>query len=461
MLPPFFLSLLYRDGETFNFGYTFLLTLFGGILLWLPVRKLHLDLRLREGFVIVAMFWLVLGGISSIPLHLGSHLGYIEAVFESVSAFTTTGATVITGLDELPPSLLFYRQELQWLGGLGVIVLSVAILPILGVGGMQLYKAEATGPMKDEKITPRIAHTARAFWFIYVAMTLLCAFAYWLAGMNLFDAVAHSLSTVSTGGFSTHDASIGYFNNPLIEGIAILFMLLGAINFSIHYYGFIRRKFGRYWRDTEVRVFLLVVAALILVQTTTLTLTNTYGTMLESLRHSAFNTVSVITSTGFITDDFSIWPLFLPVLLMFSGFMGGCAGSTAGGMKVIRFIMMFKQGLQELRRLVHPSMVQTLKIQGRTLQPRVLSSVWAFFALYVATFVVLMLLVMASGVDQVTAFSAVATCLNNLGPGLGEVSTNFQPLGDFAKAVLTFSMLLGRLEIFTLLVLLSPAFWRK
>lgn len=460
LIPPLLLSLLYQDGEFSHFAFTFALVLLAGILLWLPVRKLRLELRLREGFVIVAMFWLVLGAISSIPFQLGPHLGYADALFESVSAFTTTGATVMTGLDDLPPSLLFYRQELQWLGGMGVIVLSVAILPMLGVGGMALYRAETPGPMKNEKLTPRIAQTARAFWMIYVGMTAACALAYWLAGMSLFDAVAHSLSTISSGGFSTHDASMAYFNSPVIEAIAILFMLAGGINFSVHYYALVRRRFTSYWQDAEVRVFLIVVLVLIATVTVTLVLTGSHDSVLDALRHSAFNTVSVITSTGYVTEDFTLWPLFLPVLLILSSFMGGCAGSTAGGMKVIRFIMLFKQGMQELRRLVHPSSIQTLKIKGRPLEARVISSVWAFFALYVTTFVVLMLLVMAAGSDQVTAFGAVATCINNLGPGLGEVSSNFQSLDDFSKIVLTISMLLGRLEIFTVLVVLSPSFWR-
>ena len=461
MLPPLFLSLLYRDGESLNFAYTFLMILVAGTLLWLPVRNLRVELRLREGFMIVVMFWIVLGGVRSIPLHLGPHLDYTDAIFESISAFTTTGATVMSGLDNLPPSILFYRQELQWFGGMGVIVLSVAILPMLGVGGMQLYRAETPGPMKTEKLTPRITQTARAFWIIYVGLSAACALGYWLAGMSLFDAVAHSLSTISSGGFSTHDASFGYFDNPAIEAIAITFMLAGGINFSVHYYALLRGRLKAYWQDTEVRVFLVVTAILIMIHAIALVWTNHHDSLLVSLRHSAFNTVSVITSTGYITEDFTLWPLFMPMLMILSSFMGGCAGSTAGGMKVIRFIMIFKQSVLEMRRLVHPSSIQTLKFKGRPLEPRVIRSVWAYFALYVTTFVILVLTIIAAGSDQVTAFGAVATCLNNLGPGLGEVSTNFQSLNDFSKVILSISMLLGRLEIFTVLVVLSPAFWRN
>jgi trk system potassium uptake protein TrkH len=461
LIPPLLVALWYQDGELRDFGITFALTLVTGLLLYLPVRNMRQELRTREGFVVVAMFWLVLGMISSLPLHFGSHLGFVDALFESVSGFTTTGATVITGLDALPRSILFYRAELQWLGGMGVIVLAVAILPMLGVGGMQLYRAETPGPMKDEKITPRLAHTARAFWFIYAGLTMMCALGYWGAGMSLFDAVTHSFATISTGGFSTHDASMSYFHSTYIEVIAIVFMAMGGINFSIHYLVWARGAPESYWRDTEVRTFILTLVGLTLILTLGLVLNHFNEDFFSALRESAFQAVSVMTSTGFTTTNFAVWPLFLPALLMMSSFIGGCAGSTAGGMKVIRFVILYKQSHRDLRRLVHPNMVDKLKVGGRVLPDRAVAAVWGFFAMYVATFTVLMLLLMASGLDQVTAFSAIATCINNLGPGLGEVTSNFQSVNAFAKLVCTAAMLLGRLEVFTVLVLLTPAFWRR
>lgn len=378
-----------------------------------------------------------------------------------MSGFTTTGATVLTGLDSLPPSILMYRQQLQWLGGAGVVVLAIAILPMLGVGGMQLFRAETAGPMKDEKITPRIAHAARALWVIYVSFTIACALAYWLAGMSAFDAIAHSFSTVSTAGFSTHDASLAHFDSLAIEIIAIVFMLLGGISFNVHFLALRMRKGTIYWRDTQTLVFLSIVAVLMLIITATLYLTGQYPDLGTALRMGAFQATSVLTTTGFSTDNYSIWPLFLPVLLIFASFIGGCAGSTAGGMKVIRFIILAKEGSRELWRLLHPSIVRPIKLGGRALPDRVVDAVWGFFALYIATFALLMLLLMATGVDQITAFGAVAASLNNLGPGLGGVGLNFAGLNNTATWLCTLAMLLGRLEIFTLLALLSPIFWRK
>jgi len=332
---------------------------------------------------------------------------------------------------------------------------------MLGVGGMQLYRAETPGPIKDEKLTPRISQTARGLSVIYVGLTVACAFGYWLAGMDAFDAVAHAFSTVSTGGFSTHDASMGYFQSPAIELIAVLFMLLGAINFTAHYVALHHATLERYWADPEVRTFLLVVGGLVLLIALVLAAQGTYGSFWTSLRYSLFQVASVITSTGFTTADFSLWPLFVPVLLIFSSFMGGCAGSTAGGMKTIRFLILAKQARRNIFQYIHPAGVRPIRLGDRVLSNRVVDAIWGFFAAYVAVFSLIMLLVMATGIDHVTAFSAVATCLNNLGPGLGEVASNFRSVNPAAEWLLTFSMLLGRLEIFTLLVILSPAFWRR
>jgi trk system potassium uptake protein TrkH len=460
LFPPILVSLLYNDHEISHLSINLVLSLLLGLLLWWPLRRRQHVLRRRDGFVIVTMFWVVLGILSSIPFLFGHGLSFSDAVFESISAFTTTGATVIVGLDEMAPSILFYRQELQWLGGIGVIVSAVAILPMLGIGGMQLYRAETPGPMKDDKLTPRIMHTAQALLMIYSGLTVACAVSFWLAGMSPFNAIAHSFSTVSTGGFSTHDTSLAYYNSPTIEAVACIFMLLGATNFSIHFLAWRNFNLTYYWRNAEVRTFFLVVAFIILAATIILASTQTYPDVLTAFRYSAFQVISVITSTGFATADFSIWPHALPALLIFSSFMGGCAGSTAGGMKVIRYIILARQGHREMIRLVHPKTVWPLKVEGRVIQEGIANAVWGFFAAYIGVFVVIMLLLMADGMDQLTAFGAAATCLNNLGPGLGDVSSNFIGVSDRAEWLLSAAMLLGRLEIFTVLVLLAPTFWR-
>jgi len=460
LIPPFALSLFYHDHETGHFSEVFIITITLGLLLWLPTRASKIDLRRREGFIIVALFWVVMSLLSSLPFYLGHFLGFTDAVFEAASAFTTTGATVITGLDLLPRSLLFYRQELQWLGGMGIIVLAVAILPVLGIGGMALYKAETPGPMKDEKLTPRITQSARTFWGIYMGLTVACGLGYWLAGMSPFDAIAHSMSTVSTGGFSTHDASMGYFDSVKIEAVADLFMLLGGINFSIHFIVWRDRSLRNYFKDTEVIVYFSIVLVISLLIALVLYVTHVYSGF-DAVRHSIFQVISILTSTGFSHQNFSAWPYFIPVLLFYISFIGGCASSTAGGMKVIRIILLFKQGIENMRKLIHPRLVSCIKINNRVIPERNKDAVWGFFALYIITFVFYMLMLMADGMDQVTAFSAVATTLNNTGPGLGEISTNFQSVDVFGKWLLTTAMLMGRLEIFTVLVLLTPEYWRR
>ncbi len=460
LIPPSVLSIAYGDGELVHFVESIGLMLGTGLLMWLPVLGAPRDLRAREVFFIVTMFWVMLGLMAGLPFMLGPHLSFTDSAFESVSAFTTTGATVLTGLDHLPKSVLFYRAQLQWFGGMGVVVLAVAILPMLGVGGMQLYRAETPGPMKDEKITPRISHAARALWVIYVGLTLACAVGYWAAGMSWFDAITHAFTTLSTGGFSTHDASMGYFKSPAIDVIASVFMLAGGMNFSVHFMALRARSPLTYWRDPEVRTFLVVVGLITLGIAAMLLWNGNYVSPWQALRYSLFQVSSIVTSTGFTTTDFSVWPLFVPVLLMLSSFMGGCAGSTAGGMKVIRCIVLGKQARRDIGRLVHPTMVRPLKLAGRPLPDRAVDAVWGFFSVYVAVFSVMMLAVMATGIDHVTAFAAVTTCINNMGPGLGDVTSNFVTVNPVAKWVLTATMLLGRLEIFTALVLLMPRYWR-
>ncbi|MDX1654142.1 MAG: TrkH family potassium uptake protein [Candidatus Competibacteraceae bacterium] len=461
LLPPAAVGLLYGDGAVEAFIGSFAITLAIGLTVWLPVRHLQQELRLREGFVVVAMFWTVLGLFGALPFLLAAQapLSITDAIFESISGLTTTGATVITRIDSLPHAILWYRQQLQWLGGMGIIVLAVAILPILGIGGMQLYRAETPGPVKDNKLTPRITETAKALWLIYLSLTVACALGYWWAGMEPFDAIGHSFSTVAIGGFSTHDASLGYFDSTLIMLVAIVFMVISGVNFALHFMVLNGRRFRVYWEDSEFKAYLNILLVTSLVTVVYLLFTHTLEPF-DAVIHGIFQVVSIATTTGFTTTDYFIWPGFLPVLLLFTSFVGGCANSTAGGMKVVRVLLLYKQGKREIVRLIHPSAQILVKMGGKPLPERVIDAVWGFFALYVVTFAVMMLTLMATGLDQVTAFSAVAACINNLGPGLGEVGVNFASVNAPAKWVLCFAMLLGRLEIFTLLVLLTPTFWR-
>lgn len=462
MIPPAIVSHLYEDGVYSIFYLCMVITFSTGLLFWIPAHNIKGELRTRDGFVVTVMFWLVLSLFGSIPFVLNQELNLtlVDAVFESMSGLTTTGATVISGLDDLPKSILYYRQQLQWLGGMGIIVLAVAILPMLGIGGMQLYRAETPGPVKDTKLTPRITETAKALWYIYATLTAVCALSYYLAGMSIFDAITHSFSTVAIGGFSTHDASIGYFDSQLIESIAVVFMLISAINFGLHFFAWRKKSLGHYWQDPEVKFFICTILLTILVSVTILYATSHYAPS-TAIRDSVFMVVSIATTTGFSTTDFASWPTVLPFMLLLTAFAGGCAGSTAGGMKIIRVLLIFKQGNREIKRLVHPSAVFSVKLSNRPIEEKVLQAVWGFFSVYMFVFVLMLLAIMATGIDQVTAWSAVAATLNNLGPGLGEVSANYAQVNDTAKWVLCFSMLLGRLEVFTLLILFTPTFWRR
>ncbi len=463
LLPPVIIDILYGEDAGQAFFYSYLILLAAGFVLWLPVRNVKTDLRLRDGFVVVVMFWTVLGIAGSLPFLLYEQLtvSVSDAVFESVSGLTTTGATTLIGLDELPHSILFYRQELQWLGGMGIIVLAVAVMPMLGIGGMQLYRAEAPGPVKDSKLTPRIAETAKALWYIYLGLTVTCALAYWFAGMNLFDAVCHSFSTVAIGGFSTHDLSIGYFDSPAIEAVAIVFMFLGGINFALHFTGMRTLDIMHYVRDSEFKMYTSVLTVVSISCITYLYLHHDVSEFADAARQGLFHAISIGTTAGFATTDFTAWPTFVPVMLLFASFIGGCAGSTGGGMKAIRVLLLIKQGQREMMRLIHPNAQVVVKVGRQPVNNAVINAVWGFFAAYVACFAILMLLLMLDGYDQITAFSAVAATINNLGPGLGEVSANYASIDNFSKWLLCFAMLLGRLEIFTLLVMFMPAFWRK
>lgn len=462
MLPPAGVSVIFRDELWPVFVESFLIILAAGLLLWAPVRNNRQELRLRDGFLIVASFWVVLGTFGAVPLLLAHtpSIGFTDAVFESISGLTTTGATVLTGLDGLPPAVLFYRQQLQWFGGLGIVVLAVAVLPMLGVGGMQLYRAEMPGPVKDTKLTPRIAQTAKALWYLYLGITVACALSYKAAGMTWFDAVCHSFTTVAIGGFSTHDTSIGFFDSTLIEVVAVFFMLVSAANFALHFLAWRDRSLKHYLADPEFRAYAGILAVLTLVTFLYLWWHAYFNGPAETFMRSLFQAVSIGTTTGFTTDAFAFWPAAVPMLLIFSSFVGGCAGSTAGGMKVVRWLLLYKQGSREFQRLVHPSAEISVKLGRKPVHPRIVESVWGFFAVYVVVFVAVMLVMLSTGMDPTTAFSAVAATINNLGPGLGEVALGFGDAAAAAKWAAVCAMLLGRLEIFTLLVLITPTFWR-
>ena len=464
MLPPVVVSMIYQEGPALPFIYGFAIVLTIGVLLWLPVRNALDELRLRDGFLVVAAFWLGLGTVGAIPLLFSEvpMMSLTDAVFESVSGLTTTGATVLSGLDELPHSLLFYRQQLQWLGGMGIIVLAVAVMPMLGMGGMQLYRAETPGPMKDAKLTPRITETAKALWYIYLALTGACGLTYWAAGMSVFDAICHSFSTVAIGGFSTHDLSIGYYESALIDLAAMVFMLAAGVNFSLHFLAWRSRGLRNYIADPEFRAYVNWLIGIAVVVVFYLYIADVFhGNVSDTVWNGMFQVISIGTTTGYTTTSFALWPGALPVLLILMSFVGGCAGSTGGGMKVIRVLLLYRQGVREIKRLVHPSAEIPVKLGNVVVPSRVVESVWGFFAVYVVLFVLMMLILLVDGVDQVTAFSAIAASLNNLGPGLGDVANGFSSLSDLSKWICIAAMVLGRLEIFTLLVLVSRSFWER
>ena len=465
MLPPLGLAWAYGDGALGAFGEAYLLTLGSGFILWLLLRGTPRDLSHRDGFLLVTLFWAVLALFGALPLHLaGVTPGFTGAFFESMSGLTTTGSTVLSGIGDLSHAVRFWRQELQWLGGMGIIILAVAILPILQIGGMQLYKAEVPGPVKDQKLTPRVNETAKALWLIYIGLTLAAGLALWLAGLSPFDAVAHSFTAVATAGFSTHDGSIGHFGNPAVEYIVSLFMFLGGINFALHFAFLHRGGLRSYLADPEFRTYAVLLAGLVAVVTVVLGLHQTYPTAEETFRRALFQALSIGTTTGFATADYEAWPSLLPYLLLLSGFFMASAGSTGGGIKVVRFLIMFKQGFRQSYLLIHPHAIAPLKLRDRPVPEGVIQAVWGFFAVYVSTFVLLVMVMLAlEDGDFMTAAGAVGSTLTNIGPGLGEVgpADNFAGISTPGKWVLSLAMLMGRLELFTFFVLLMPAFWRK
>jgi len=462
MLVPIIFATIYQENTLPMFFLAFTITMIVGFLSWLPARNMKGEIRIRDGFIITVLFWLVLSTFGALPFALSqeTNLSFIDALFESISGLTTTGATVFTNLEDLPKSILYYRQQLQWLGGIGIVVIAVSILPMIGVGGMQIYKAETPGPIKDTKLTPRIAETANALFKIYVFLTVVCAIAYWVAGMSWFDALSHSFSTISIGGFSTYDESLGHFDNNAVLTIASIFMVVSGLNFALHYTAWHDRSIKSYISDPEARLFVLVILFGILVTTyflhTTASMPNE-----EILFVGVFQLISILTTTSnkFLKRFLLIF--LINIFLILLSFFGACAGSTGGGIKMGRILIMSQQVVREIYRLIHPNAVLPIKTKKHKIPERVTDGIWAFFGIYFFIFYVMVLLLLANNLDYITAWSATAASFNNLGPGLGAVAENYADLNAMSKAILCSGMLLGRLEVFTLLVLLSPTFWRN
>jgi trk system potassium uptake protein TrkH len=462
MLPPVLVAEIYHDGALLPFLVAFSVTLLTGVILWLTFRHQHHHLTSRDGFMIVTLFWVVLSLFGALPLIIANHPhdSFTDAIFEAVSGLTTTGGSVQTGLDFLPHAIRFYRQELQFLGGMGIVVLAIAVLPMLGVGGMQLYRAETPGPMKESKLTPRITDTAKTLWYIYVGLTAACCLAYWAAGMTFFDALGESFGTVSTGGFTMHDSSFAYYHSNLIYSIAIIFMFLGGVNFSLHFLSLKNVTLKYYFADLEMRWYFAILALTSIITVAVLSFYHIYSSVSEAFFKGVFTVVSLATTTGFVNAHFDTWPSFLPILIMLIALIGACGGSTSGGAKVMRFVLLSKQSTRELRRLVHPRAVLNIKFGRTGLRENTINSMWAFIAIYLSIGVLMTLALMATGLDLSSAFSSMVSALANSGAAIGSVTDTFKYIGIPAKWILIFGMLAGRLEVFTLLVLFTPTYWR-
>ena len=455
---PIIVSILFNDGALFLFLKTLVTILSIGLIGLVITRNVKSELSQKDGFLIIVMFWVVLSLAGAIPFYLYG-MSLIDSIFESMSGITTTGATVISNLDGLPESILFYRQLLQWMGGMGLIVLAIAVMPLLGIGGGQIYKTEVPGAMGEQRLTPRIKETAQALWIIYLGLTLICGFLYYISGMSAFDAVSHAMSTVAIGGFSTHNESIGFFNSISIELICMSFMLLSAFSFALHYFALYKKKPLKYVFDPELKFFVFFLLLIFLIALIISVFAS--GASTPSFRELSFHTVSIVSTTGFSIGDSSEWPFSISFLLLIGAFVGACSGSVGGGIKSWRIMIMLNHAYKNIMKIIHPNSVISLKIGSKSVDDDVATSVWGFFSIYVISFVILLLAVLISGLDLESAFSAVGACLNNLGPGLGVVSENYAEINSFSKGVLAFAMLLGRLEIFTLLVILTPMFWAK
>ena len=462
MAAPLLVSIIFKDGSALAILYSMLITSGLGLLLFFCTKKdEETQLNHRDGIAIVTFGWVVAGLVGAIPFLFSNSIpDFTNAYFESLSGFTTTGASILSNIEQLPKGILMWRSLIQWLGGMGIIVLSIAILPFLGVGGMQLYKAEIPSPVVD-KLKPRISDTAKILWKVYILITALEIMLLSGGGMSLFDSVCHAFCTMPTGGFSPKNASIAQYNSIYFDCVIIVFMLLAGINFSLHY-RLIKGDLTIFYKDPECRVFLTMVALFILLITL-----NIYGTVYESIakafRYAAFQVSSIITTTGFVTADYETWPSFSQVLLFVCMFLGAMAGSTGGGMKTMRIMLLVKHSYKEIFRIIHPHAITTVKLGGRAVPPEILSSIWGFFVLYLGIYVISAMIMAFLGLDLISSLSSVAACIFNIGPGLGVVGPvkNYLTIPFFGKWVLIFCMLLGRLEIYTVIVLLMPEYWRK
>ena len=464
MALPLGVSRWLDDGASAGFDRAIAITALAGAVTWLSTLRYRRELEIRDAFLLVAMVWAVLPAFAALPLHSAiDGLSATDAYFEAVSGITATGATVLSGLDHLPPSINVWRTQMHWMGGMGLIVLAVAILPLLGVGGRQLFKAETPGPMKESRLTPRLAETAKGLWTIYGLLSLACWLAYWLAGMSGLDALMHMFSTMGLGGFSSYDASYGHFDSLAIEVVAICFMLASGINFITHFSALRGRSLQPYRRDPEARLFIGVTVGSGILIAVYLYFLGVYEDPLVALRYAMFNTISVATTTGFASTDYGAWPMFAGLWLLFLSSFATCAGSTGGGIKIVRAAILYQQVYREFVRILHPYAVTQVKVGGAVVQNNIVFAVLAFLFVYIATIVITTLLLVATNLDVVTAFSAAVACVNNTGPGLADVgpATTYAVLTDFQTWVCTFAMLLGRLELFTLLIVFTPVFWRK
>jgi trk system potassium uptake protein TrkH len=463
-LVPLAASWIYDDGTLPDFLMAMVWTSAIGFLMWLLTRRYKGELSVRHGYLLVVAMWTAMPAVATLPLMLVINgLSFTDAYFETMSGLTTTGATVLVGLDYLPPAINIWRCELQWVGGMGIIVLAVAILPLLGVGGRQLFKAETPGPMKDNALTPRIAETARNLWLVYLTITLACIASLKWAGMNWLDAVCHAFSAMSTGGFSTHDASIGYFNSPSIELVLMVFMILAAMNFATHFLVWRTKSIKPYQHDTEAVSMIALILASCLGIALFLWWRNIYPSFWTALRYTSFNLVSMATDSGFASADFGRWPIFAPMWMLLLSCIAASSGSTGGGIKMVRTMILFKQAGREFLKLLHPAVVNPMKIGGKVVPNNIVFAVLGFIFLYFMTVATLTFALLISGLDFISAFSAIIACINNAGPGLGVVgpASNYGALTDFQTWVCTIAMLVGRLEIFTVLILFTPQFWRR
>ena len=463
-LMPLASALVFQDGTFDDFAIAAAINVVLGLTIAAATRRYKRELKARDGFLLVTLSWVLMSLSAAVPLMIAlPGISFTDAYFEAVSGLTTTGSTVITGLDTLPPSINLWRHAMHWFGGIGIIVLAVAVLPLLGVGGMALYRAEAPGSVKDEKLTPRITQTAKALWLTYMGLTAVAVVALRLAGMGWFDALCHGFSVVALGGFSTRDASIGAFDSVAIEAVLIVLMLVATLNFSRHFMALRGRTLAPYRSDSEAKVIFALVGASVLAIAVLLTMRGTFPDFFGALRHAAFNVVSVATTTGFASDDYGLWPIVAPVWMIFLSCIICSTGSTGGGIKMFRTLLLARQAQREMKLLVHPSAVIPIRIGGQIVQDRIAYSVLAFIFLYFQTIAVLTFAMLLTGMDLVTAFTSVVASVNNLGPALGPTGPagNYQVLTDTQTWIYTVGMILGRLEIFSVLILFTAAFWRK